>query len=145
MRKFCDEAPFRHCCCMCCLQQCHRSLYVYMLVFPLRILTSREITDIWTTLLAGGTQSTAAVRQPLNNSPVESASSADQRCNRTPRPATETVNVSAGSSIGFRLDNNLYHSGPAAIYLGKAPGNAADWDGSGANWFKVLPLPSLPE
>ncbi|KAI3615068.1 glycoside hydrolase family 61 protein [Moniliophthora roreri] len=28
-------------------------------------------------------------------------------------------------------------SGPAAIYLGKAPGSAASWDGSGANWFKI--------
>ena len=45
--------------------------------------------------------------------------------------------MSAGSTIGFKLDNTLYHSGPAAMYLGKAPGRAADWDGSGANWFKV--------
>lgn len=99
--------------------------------------------DIWTTITAGGKTSTAAIRQPLNNSPVESASSADQRCNRSPRAATETISVSAGSSVSFKLDNTLYHSGPAAIYLGKAPGSAASWDGSGANWFKVAPPPPI--
>ena len=55
----------------------------------------------------------------------------------------EMVNVPAGSSIGFRLDNTLYHSGPAAIYLGKAPGKAAEWDGSGARWFKVPVIPRI--
>lgn len=95
--------------------------------------------DIWTTLIAGGTTSTAAVRQPINNSPVEigAISSNNIRCNVSPGAASATVPVAAGSSITFKLDNTLYHSGPAAIYLGKAPSTAASWDGSGANWFKV--------
>ncbi|KAK7046139.1 hypothetical protein VNI00_007142 [Paramarasmius palmivorus] len=60
------------------------------------------------------------------------------RCNVNPTAATETVTVAAGSEIGFLLDNTLYHAGPAAIYLGKAPGDSASsWDGSGANWFKI--------
>lgn len=92
--------------------------------------------DIWHTLIAGNTQSTAAVRQPINNSPVEDVTSPNIRCNIN-TPATQTVSVAAGSTIGFILDNTLYHSGPAAIYLGKAPGSVASWDGSGANWFKV--------
>ncbi|KAL0571312.1 hypothetical protein V5O48_010647 [Marasmius crinis-equi] len=92
---------------------------------------------IWTTLIAGSTTSTAAVRQPLNNSPVTSVTSNDIRCNVNPSPASQTVSVAAGSTIGFKLDNTLYHQGPAAIYLGKAPSTAASWDGSGANWFKA--------
>ncbi|KAF8055220.1 glycoside hydrolase family 61 protein [Lyophyllum atratum] len=92
---------------------------------------------IWTTLIAGGTTSTAAVRQPVNNSPVTSVTSNDVRCNTNPGAASQTVSVASGSSIGFKLDNTLYHSGPAAIYLGKAPGSVASWDGSGANWFKI--------
>ncbi|KAF9468450.1 glycosyl hydrolase family 61-domain-containing protein [Collybia nuda] len=92
---------------------------------------------IWYNLIAGGTSSTAAVRKPLSNSPVESATSANLRCNVNPTAASATVSVSAGSTIGFQLDNTLYHQGPAAIYLGKAPGSAASWDGSGANWFKI--------
>ncbi|TFK60972.1 glycoside hydrolase family 61 protein [Pluteus cervinus] len=92
---------------------------------------------IWSTLIAGSTQSTAAVRQPLNNSPVTSVTSNDIRCNASPRPATQTVSIAAGSTVGFKLDNTLYHAGPAAIYLAKAPGSVASWDGSGANWFKI--------
>ncbi|PPQ83164.1 hypothetical protein CVT25_005411 [Psilocybe cyanescens] len=92
---------------------------------------------IWNTLIAGGTTSTAAVRQPINNSPVTSVTSGDVRCNVSPGSASQTVSVSAGSTIGFKLDNTVYHQGPAAIYLGKAPGSVANWDGSGANWFKI--------
>lgn len=92
---------------------------------------------IWNTLIAGSTTSSAAIRMPLNNSPVTDVTSNDIRCNVSPTPATETVSVAAGSTIGFKLDNTLYHQGPAAIYLGKAPSTAASWDGSGANWFKV--------
>jgi len=74
---------------------------------------------------------------PLSNSPVTSVTSPDITCNVNPTPATETVQVAAGATIGFKLDNTLYHPGPAAIYLGKAPSTAASWDGSGANWFKI--------
>jgi hypothetical protein len=95
------------------------------------------VLDIWNTLVAGSTTSSAAVRQPINNSPVQDVTSEDITCNVTPGAATETVSVAPGSTIGFKLDNTLYHQGPAAIYLGKAPGSAASWDGSGANWFKV--------
>lgn len=106
-------------------------------IFPHTIFT-QLFTDIWYNLLAGGTSSTAAVRKPLSNSPVESATSTNLRCNVNPMPATATFSVAAGSSIGFQLDNTIYHQGPAAIYLGKAPSTAAAWDGSGANWFKVI-------
>jgi len=91
---------------------------------------------IWNTLIAGSTTSTAAVRQPINNSPVISASSSTLSCNVN-TAATATVSVAAGSTIGFKLDNTIYHLGPAAIYLGKAPSTAAAWDGTGAEWFKI--------
>jgi hypothetical protein len=94
--------------------------------------------DIWTTLIAGDSTSSRAVRKPQNNMPIKPVTSTDMRCNVNPFPASETVSVAAGSTIGFRLDGTVYHPGPAAIYLGKAPGSAASWDGSGANWFKVI-------
>jgi hypothetical protein len=95
-------------------------------------------TDIWSTLIAGSTTSTAAVRQPVNNSPVTSVSDANYKCN-VHSAASATVSVAAGSTVGFKLDNTLYHLGPAAIYLGKVPSGstAASWDGSGASWFKI--------
>lgn len=47
--------------------------------------------------------------------------------------------MAAGSSFSFKLDNTFYHPGPGAVYLGQVPSGqtAANWDGSGANWFKV--------
>lgn len=36
-------------------------------------------------------------------------------CN-TPAAATTTTLVAAGSTVGFKLDNTLYHEGPAALY-----------------------------
>jgi hypothetical protein len=106
---------------------------------------AEHLLDIWNTLIAGSTTSTGAVRMPVNNSPVElnAVSSNNIRCNVSPGQASETVSVAAGSSIGFKLDNTLYHQGPAAIYLGKAPGSVASWDGSGANWFKVRHFGSI--
>ncbi|KAG6817309.1 hypothetical protein H0H87_010326 [Tephrocybe sp. NHM501043] len=92
---------------------------------------------IFNTLIAGSQRSTAAVRQPQNNSPITPVTSLDMRCNTNPSPASATVNVTAGETIGFSMSAAIFHQGPLSIYLGKAPGNAADWDGSGANWFKI--------
>ncbi|KAF8066930.1 glycoside hydrolase [Lyophyllum atratum] len=98
---------------------------------------------IWYNLMTGSTTSTAAIRQPLSNYPIEieNVTSTIMTCNVDPTPATETVSVSAGSVIGFQLksesNNQVFHEGPAAIYLGKAPSTAASWNGSGANWFKI--------
>lgn len=92
---------------------------------------------IFNVLIAGDKTSTNAVRRPQNNSPVSPLASPDMRCNVSPGQATETVTVNAGDTIGFRTDSNIYHQGPAAIYLGKAPDSAASWDGSGASWFKI--------
>ncbi|KAG6855631.1 hypothetical protein H0H87_012871 [Tephrocybe sp. NHM501043] len=92
---------------------------------------------IFNTLIAGNETSTAAVRVAQNNSPVKPVTSLDMRCNTNPSAATETVTVSAGDTIGFKLSAAIFHEGPAAIYLGKAPGRVGDWDGSGDNWFKI--------
>lgn len=124
--------------------------------------TSFTSSDIWTTVVAGSTTSTAAIRQPVNNSPVTDVTSKDITCNIN-SAATETVTVAAGAFLGFKLDNTLYHQGPAAIYrrriessssctesnsdhsVGKVPSGstAATWDGSGANWFKVSHGPAF--
>ncbi|TFK35278.1 glycoside hydrolase [Crucibulum laeve] len=92
---------------------------------------------IFSTLIAGSKTSTKAVRRPQNNSPVHDYTGTDITCNVSPSPASETVTVNAGDTIGFKSDAALYHKGPVAIYLGKAPGSAASWDGSGQNWFKI--------
>ncbi|PVF99219.1 hypothetical protein CPB86DRAFT_757266 [Serendipita vermifera] len=78
----------------------------------------------------------AAVRQPANNSPVTSVTSSAVRCNSN-AAASAVVTVAAGGSLTFGLDNTLYHLGPAAIYMAKAPGDVKSFDGSGTVWFKV--------
>ncbi|KAG6836465.1 hypothetical protein H0H93_007745, partial [Arthromyces matolae] len=92
---------------------------------------------IFNTLIYGTQRSPAAVRLAQSNSPVKDATSNDIRCNVNPFPATATVNVSAGDAIGLELSAAIFHQGPAAIYLGSASGDAADWDGSGQAWFKI--------
>jgi len=94
---------------------------------------------IFRTLLTSTGSSDAAVRRPAENSPIHDITSSGATCNVGLSPATETVSVSAGSLIGFKLGagTTVFHKGPAAMYLGKAPERAADWDGSGQNWFKI--------
>jgi hypothetical protein len=92
------------------------------------------------TSIKGSTTSTATGRQPVNNSPVTSPTAAVNYICDTNTAATATVPVAAGSTLGFKLDNTVYHLGPAAIYLGKVPPGltAASWDGSGAGWHKIV-------
>ncbi|KAG6918734.1 hypothetical protein DXG01_012219 [Tephrocybe rancida] len=93
---------------------------------------------IFNQLLVNGNVNTAAVRVPRDNMPIKPVTSNAMRCNVNPGHATQTVSVAAGSSIGFQMTvGNIYHQGPAAIYLGKAPGSASEWDGSGTKWFKI--------
>ncbi|KAF8605666.1 hypothetical protein BDV93DRAFT_554527 [Ceratobasidium sp. AG-I] len=82
------------------------------------------------------------IRPVPSNSPVTDVTSNDIRCNvgGTSAGSTTTATVAAGSTVGFVLDNTVYHQGPLAVYLGKAPTTAAAWDGSGANWFKIYEL-----
>ncbi|RDB16648.1 Endo-beta-1,4-glucanase D [Hypsizygus marmoreus] len=92
---------------------------------------------IFNTLVAGDQVSATAVRKPKDNMPIKPVTSSGMTCNVDPFPATSTLTVAAGSTITFKADGPMYHAGPAAIYLGQAPGSAASWDGSGANWFKI--------
>jgi hypothetical protein len=51
----------------------------------------------------------------------------------------QTYNVKAGDKLGFKLFNNekIEHPGPGFVYVSKAPGKVADYDGSG-DWIKVM-------
>ncbi|KAK8042377.1 glycoside hydrolase family 61 protein [Apiospora phragmitis] len=71
------------------------------------------------------------------NSPVTDLASNDLRCNVGATGAgTDTVAVKAGDSFTFTLDTPVYHQGPTSIYMSKAPGSVAEYDGSGG-WFKI--------
>jgi len=83
------------------------------------------------------------VRQNSNmNSPVTDVKSTDFTCNAGARTGsnTQTYAVTAGSTVGFQLDQQVFHPGPYIVYLGQAPSSVTNlntWDGSGANWFKI--------
>ncbi|KAJ4415333.1 hypothetical protein N0V85_002775 [Neurospora sp. IMI 360204] len=72
------------------------------------------------------------------NSPVTALSSPDLRCNvgGASGASTATVDVKAGDSFTFYTDQAVYHQGPIGLYMSKAPGAVADYDGSG-DWFKI--------
>jgi Auxiliary Activity family 9 (formerly GH61) len=58
---------------------------------------------------------------------------------------TTTVSVKAGSSVTFGTDQAVYHDGPVSVYMAKAPTTAAEFDGSGEVWFKILDIgPKFP-
>ena len=88
--------------------------------------------------LNGGAEYQNIRRNTNFNSPITSLSDANLRCNEgglSSNGAT-VLNIAAGSSVTFKLDQAVYHQGPLQWYLGKAPGDVRQWDGSGANWFK---------
>ncbi|KAG8816809.1 hypothetical protein FRC17_000172 [Serendipita sp. 399] len=93
-------------------------------------------------LINGGVTTTAFqyVRQSTNwNSPVTDVTSNDLRCNVGATTATGTADVAAGSTVGFALDQAIYHPGVLNVYLSKAPFTAASYDGSG-KWFKIYQI-----
>jgi hypothetical protein len=64
----------------------------------------------------------------------ELMNSNDLRCNKGAKTGgTATYTVKAGDKLGFKLFNNEFieHPGPGFVYVSKAPGKVADYDGSG--------------
>ena len=96
--------------------------------------------DRFTKLIANGATGGEYVAVRLNtnhNSPVTDVASADLRCNAGAAPAGATVTVAAGSTLGFEADQPAFHPGPFNMYLARAPGAAAAFDGAGAVWARV--------
>jgi len=129
-------------------ERCHggtRSLYVSV---SLSIGVGRHLTmtDTFSALLVGGksTGEWAAVRRSknyLDNRPAMDVTSNDIRCYEFApgTPAELTVNLTAGSTVAFKANPSIYHQGPLAFYMAKAPAEktAATFDGSGDVWFKI--------
>jgi hypothetical protein len=74
----------------------------------------------------------------LQNGPVTDLASSDLRCNVGGQVSngTETITMKAGDEFTFTLDMAVYHAGPVSLYMSKAPGAVADYDGGGP-WFKI--------
>ncbi|KAJ3507745.1 hypothetical protein NLJ89_g6131 [Agrocybe chaxingu] len=77
---------------------------------------------------------------------VTDVNSIDFRCYTSQTRATaSTATVAAGSQIGFKAGQAISHPGVANIYMAKAPGSVADWDGAGAVWFKVHQISAVTD
>lgn len=83
------------------------------------------------------------VRRTANkwsHEPVTSVNSAALRCyEESGRPAAKVRDVTAGSTVGFRLQAAVQHIGPVLFYMARVPdGQEVDsWAGDGNVWFKV--------
>lgn len=56
--------------------------------------------------------------------------------------STSTATVAAGATVGFALDQAIFHHGVLNVYLSKAPSTAASYDGSGG-WFKIYQVSAV--
>jgi hypothetical protein len=84
------------------------------------------------------------VRRTNNsNSPLQNVNSTDMRCNSGASSGialnTQTYNVVAGDMLGFAIKDTFGHPGPQQVYISKAPGRAAEYDGAG-DWTKIYSL-----
>ncbi|KAI2618120.1 lytic polysaccharide monooxygenase [Hypoxylon sp. NC1633] len=73
-----------------------------------------------------------------SNAPLTDVNSTDFRCNVDAQPS-ETYAVHAGDELGFGIDEHFGHPGIQQVYISKAPGAAADYDGSGG-WARIYSL-----
>ncbi|KAI1085012.1 glycoside hydrolase [Whalleya microplaca] len=80
-------------------------------------------------------------RNTNSNSPLTNVNSTDMRCNTGGLSGTDTqtYTVQAGDEVGFGIDEHFGHPGVQQVYISKAPGAAADYDGSG-DWARIYAL-----
>lgn len=117
--------------------------FVSLLAFALVATTQVSAHYTFTKLIANGavTNPFQYVRQNNNsNSPITNVMSNDMRCNSgaSSGAGTSTATVAAGSTVGFALDQAIFHAGSLNVYLSKVS-NAATADGS-APWFKIYQI-----
>jgi len=80
-----------------------------------------------------------------NQHPILDVTDPNFRCYSSGRTAPNTYTVEAGSNITINSNNQMYHIGVFNAYMAKAPGKAADFDGSGNVWFKVHEITAYPD
>ncbi|KAG8811051.1 hypothetical protein FRC19_004123 [Serendipita sp. 401] len=100
----------------------------------------------FTTLIVNGAATTPwqYVRQSNNsNSPITDVSSTNLRCNSggASGGSTQTATVAAGATVGFKLDQAIFHAGVLNVYMTKVS-NAATADGS-TGWFKIYQVSAV--
>ncbi|GKT90413.1 LOW QUALITY PROTEIN: cellulose-growth-specific protein [Colletotrichum tofieldiae] len=98
----------------------------------------------FTSLVVGAATRYVHVRRNTNhNSPVTDVLSKDIVCNAgglASGSATQIATVAAGSTVGFAMDQAIYHDGPVTVWLSPAgSSNVTTYDGSGP-WAKIWEL-----
>ena len=120
-----------------------------LFTFVLALATAAQAHYNFPSMVYNGatTPAWAAVRQWTNYytyQPVQDVRSLALRCNKDASTvsAASTLSVVAGFTLAFTVSPDIYHAGPALAYMAKVPSGktAANWDGSGAVWFKIYQL-----
>ncbi|KAL2194512.1 glycoside hydrolase family 61 protein [Corynascus similis CBS 632.67] len=90
--------------------------------------------------LTGEWEAVRVTENRYSHGPVTDVSSTELTCYQAAaQGAPQTLDVKAGDSVTFSVDSELGHPGPLQFYMAKVPSGqtAADFDGSGAVWFKI--------
>jgi len=70
--------------------------------------------------------------------PIMNPSGNNIRCNNNGQTVQEHGEIAAGSKIIAHWKQWTHMEGPVTVYLARCPGDScANYDGSGANWFKI--------
>ncbi|KAK4239232.1 putative endo-beta-1,4-glucanase D [Achaetomium macrosporum] len=75
-----------------------------------------------------------------NNGFVGDVNSPQIRCfQSSPAAAPSILNTTAGSTVTYHANPNVYHPGPMQFYMARVPDgqDVKSWNGDGAVWFKV--------
>ncbi|AEO71030.1 bd4747a7-1240-49b0-bde6-b62f5255f82d [Thermothielavioides terrestris] len=75
-----------------------------------------------------------------DNGYVGDVTSPQIRCfQATPSPAPSVLNTTAGSTVTYWANPDVYHPGPVQFYMARVPDgeDINSWNGDGAVWFKV--------
>ncbi|KAL0636603.1 hypothetical protein Q9L58_004448 [Maublancomyces gigas] len=90
--------------------------------------------------------STAPIRRPSSNNPIQNVGSTDLACNvNGANPVTAKLSVAAGSSVTLEWHHETRtsqaidpsHKGPVLTYLAKVPNAAAANSPATLGWFKI--------
>ena len=114
------------------------------MIFKRSVLTS---VDVFDKLIVNGQttnqwQYVRATDNRQTTGPVTDVTSPTIRCYTSDTSVgsrTGTVNVAAGSTVGFTSSPAIFHPGPLSFYMAKAPTgtSASNFQGDGKVWFKI--------
>jgi len=80
----------------------------------------------------------STIQRPYSSfNPIMTPDGTNIRCNNNGETSKLTAPIAAGDKITAVWTQWTHAEGPVTVYLAKCPGDCANFDGSGAVWFKI--------